>query len=113
MTYALNQWEALCRYTEDGRLTIDNNVSERRLRDQAIGRKNSYDPVSRPSAYRDRLVCRGSSLNSRLWEERAAEAACIDGRSNSYSGIGHPMMVSVERAASLWLLWSEHRILDE
>jgi transposase len=40
VTYALNQWRALCRYTEDGRLTIDNNVSERRLRDQAIGRKN-------------------------------------------------------------------------
>jgi transposase len=39
-TYALNQWQALCRYTEDGRLTIDNNASERRLRDQAIGRKN-------------------------------------------------------------------------
>ena len=40
VTYALNQWRALCRYTEDGRLTIDNNVSERRPRDQAIGRKN-------------------------------------------------------------------------
>src|SRR4029077_6316040 len=40
VTYALNQWPALCRYTEDGRLTIDNNVSERRVRDQAIGRKN-------------------------------------------------------------------------
>jgi transposase len=39
-TYALNQWQALCRYTEDGRLTIDNNTSERRVRDQAIGRKN-------------------------------------------------------------------------
>lgn len=40
LTYARNQWDALCRYTTDGRLTIDNNVSERRLRDQAIGRKN-------------------------------------------------------------------------
>ncbi len=40
VTYALNQWQSLCRYTQDGRLTIDNNVSERRLRDQAIGRKN-------------------------------------------------------------------------
>jgi transposase len=40
VTYARNQWEALCRYPEDGRLTIDNNVSERRVRDQAIGRKN-------------------------------------------------------------------------
>lgn len=38
--YAGNQWQALCRYTEDGRLTIDNNVSERTLRHQAIGRKN-------------------------------------------------------------------------
>jgi transposase len=40
LTYALNQWQELCRYTADGRLTIDNNASERRLRDQAIGRKN-------------------------------------------------------------------------
>ena len=40
ITYARNQWEALRRYTEDGRLTIDNNASERRLRAQAIGRKN-------------------------------------------------------------------------
>jgi len=40
ITYALNQWRALCRYTEDGQLTIDNNMSERRLRVQAIGRKN-------------------------------------------------------------------------
>jgi transposase len=40
VTYARNQWEALRCYTEDGRLTIDNNVSERTLRHQAIGRKN-------------------------------------------------------------------------
>ena len=38
--YVRNQWEALRRYTEDGRLTIDNNQSERTLRLQAIGRKN-------------------------------------------------------------------------
>jgi len=40
VTYARNQWTALRRYTEDGRLTIDNNVSERTLRHQAVGRKN-------------------------------------------------------------------------
>jgi transposase len=40
VTYAVNQWSALCRYTQDGRLSIDNNAAERRLRDQAIGRKN-------------------------------------------------------------------------
>ncbi len=38
--YARNQWDALRCYTTDGRLTIDNNTSERRLRAQAIGRKN-------------------------------------------------------------------------
>ena len=40
LTYARNQWQALRRYTEDGRLTIDNNLSERTLRHQAVGRKN-------------------------------------------------------------------------
>jgi transposase len=40
VTYARNQWQALRCYTEDGRLSIDNNVSERTLRHQAIGRKN-------------------------------------------------------------------------
>ncbi len=40
VSYASNQWQALRRYTEDGRLSIDNNVSERTLRHQAIGRKN-------------------------------------------------------------------------
>jgi transposase len=40
MTYALNQRAALRQYVNDGRLTIDNNVSERTLRLQAIGRKN-------------------------------------------------------------------------
>jgi transposase len=40
VSYAQNQWRALRRFTEDGRLSIDNNVSERTLRHQAIGRKN-------------------------------------------------------------------------
>jgi len=40
VTYARNHWEALRRYTQDGRLTIDNNTSERTLRHQALGRKS-------------------------------------------------------------------------
>lgn len=40
VAYARNQWNALRCYTSDGRLTIDNNTSERTLRHQAIGRKN-------------------------------------------------------------------------
>jgi transposase len=55
--YALNQWRALCRYTEDGRLTIDNNMSERRLRDQAIGRKNWMFLGSDEAGPRAAVVC--------------------------------------------------------
>jgi transposase len=40
ITYALNQWDALCVYTADADLSIDNNVSENALRRIAIGRKN-------------------------------------------------------------------------
>jgi transposase len=38
--YALNNWEALCRYLEQGYLAIDNNLSERTLRAIALGRNN-------------------------------------------------------------------------
>jgi transposase len=38
--YALNNWEALCRYLEQGYLAIDNNLSERTLRVVALGRNN-------------------------------------------------------------------------
>jgi transposase len=38
--YALNNWEALRRYQEQGYLVIDNNLSERTLRAIALGRNN-------------------------------------------------------------------------
>ena len=57
VNYALNQWRALCRYTEDGRLSIDNNVSERRLRDQAIGRKNWMFLGSDEAGARAAVLC--------------------------------------------------------
>ena len=38
--YARAQWQALTRYLDDGRLPIDNNISERTLRIAAVGRKN-------------------------------------------------------------------------
>lgn len=40
ITYAMNQWEALCVYAADGDLAIDNNNAENALRRVAIGRKN-------------------------------------------------------------------------
>lgn len=38
--YARNQWIALGRYLDDGRLSMTNNAAERALRPLAIGRKN-------------------------------------------------------------------------
>jgi len=40
ITYARNQWPALLRYLDDGRLAISNNAAERALRPFAVGRKN-------------------------------------------------------------------------
>lgn len=38
--YALNNWDALRRYTTDGDLAIDNNLAERAIRPLTVGRKN-------------------------------------------------------------------------
>ena len=38
--YLTNQWDALQRFVEDGRLKIDNNGAENQLRGIAVGRKN-------------------------------------------------------------------------
>lgn len=40
INYVLNQWQALVRYTTDGDLHIDNNVSERALKLIGMGRDN-------------------------------------------------------------------------
>lgn len=38
--YMAERWPALCRYLQDGRLSIDNNSVERAMRRVAVGRKN-------------------------------------------------------------------------
>ena len=40
LRYLTNQWDALQRFVEDGRLAIDNNRAENQLRVIALGRKN-------------------------------------------------------------------------
>jgi transposase len=40
MNYALNQWDRLIVYVEDGRLAPDNNMAENCIRPFVIGRKN-------------------------------------------------------------------------
>ena len=38
--YVLNRWDAMTRFTTDGRYAIDNNTAERSIRPAVIGRKN-------------------------------------------------------------------------
>ncbi|MFB6265316.1 MAG: IS66 family transposase [Bradymonadaceae bacterium] len=40
--YMDNHWEELTRFIEDGRLPIDNNATERSIRQPVVGRKNYY-----------------------------------------------------------------------
>jgi transposase len=40
LRYLANQWAALQRFVEDGRVAIDNNRAENQLRGVALGRKN-------------------------------------------------------------------------
>lgn len=71
--YALNHRAALTRYCENGRLSIDNNVSERALRRVAIGRRNwlfaGSDAGGRTAAVLYTLVatCREHGLDPFLY----------------------------------------------
>jgi len=56
ITYALNQWDALLRYTSDPRLSIDNNISERMLRMVVIGRRNYLFAGSEAGAERAAII---------------------------------------------------------
>ncbi len=40
IAYGTKRWPALCRFLDDGRLEIDNNIAERALRNIAVGRCN-------------------------------------------------------------------------
>ena len=40
ISYALNQWDRLIRYLDDGRLRPDNNLAENAIRPFVVGRKN-------------------------------------------------------------------------
>jgi transposase len=50
--YVVNQWQALSRFLEDGRLTLDNNLCEQQLRAIALGRHNYLFAGSHAAAHR-------------------------------------------------------------
>jgi transposase len=54
--YSIQRWEALCLYTTDGKLNIDNNPVENAIRPVAIGRKNYLFAGSHEAAQRSAML---------------------------------------------------------
>lgn len=77
VSYTLNQWEYLTRYTEDGRMPIDNNLLERDIRIFATGRKSWLfsDTVEGAKAsavvYSLMLTCRACGVEPLAWLRHA------------------------------------------
>jgi transposase len=73
VSYTLNQWNYLTRYTEDGRMPIDNNLLERDIRIFATGRKSWLfsDTVDGAKAsaviYSLMLTCRACGVEPLAW----------------------------------------------
>lgn len=73
VSYTLNQWEYLTRYTEDGRMPIDNNLLERDIRIFATGRKSwlfsdSVDGAKASAViYSLMLTCRACRVEPLAW----------------------------------------------
>ena len=73
ITYLLNQWSPLTHYLTDGKIPIDNNLSERRLRLIALGRKNylfaGHDAAAQNLAVLQSLVvtCDMHGVNSEVY----------------------------------------------
>ena len=71
--YMLDRWEALTEYTRDGRLEIDNNGVERKIRPYAVGRKNwlqfGSEEGGRRSAVLMTLIecCRSLGIDPQLY----------------------------------------------
>ena len=107
MRYALGRWPSFTLFLDDARVAIDNNAAERAIRPISIGRKNSYDRCQdvEVKGTVPLLAATSFAVDGRPVELRTS--SCFDGRSNSYSGIGYPMMTVRRKAASIWLRASD------
>ena len=71
--YALRNWDELCRYTENGRWYIDNNIIENKIRAVALGRKNYLFAGSHEAAQRSAMIytfmatCKINNVNPYQW----------------------------------------------
>lgn len=73
VAYALERWDKLVRYTDDGRIEIDNNLVENAIRPIALGRKNylfagSHDAAQRAAVIYSLLAtCKSCDVNHWEW----------------------------------------------
>jgi transposase len=73
VSYTLNQWDYLTRYTSDGRVPIDNNILEREIRVFATGRKSWLFSDTADGAkasaviYSLMLTCRACGVDPLAW----------------------------------------------
>lgn len=73
LSYALHHWERACNYLLDGRLEIDNNWIENKIRPLALGRKNYLFAGSHEAAARAGMIysffamCRKEEINPSEW----------------------------------------------
>jgi len=80
--YTQAQWKALNRFLEDGRLPLDNNISERMLRLAAVGRKNYMFFGSDAGGHRAAVIyslvasCKLISLDPFRYLRDAISTAC-------------------------------------
>jgi len=71
--YSIDRWDALCLYTTDGKLNIDNNPVENAIRPVAIGRKNYLFAGSHEAAQRSAMLysllgsCKLHNVNPFNW----------------------------------------------
>ena len=71
--YSVQRWDALCLYTTDGKLNIDNNPVENAIRPVAIGRKNYLFAGSHEAAQRSAMLysllgtCKLHDVNPFAW----------------------------------------------
>lgn len=73
ISYALQRWQAMAAYFEDGHLEIDNNLIENAIRGVALGRKNylfagSHEAAQRAAIFYTFLeMCKKYEVNPEKW----------------------------------------------
>lgn len=79
MSYTQSQWHKLYNLLEDGRLEIDNNLIENKIRPLALGRKNYLFAWSHDGAKRIAIIysfmgtCKANDVNPNEWLKNVLE----------------------------------------